>query len=391
MRRACIALTLVLAAALCAAPTAQARTGPKGAAFYTPPSKPSGTHGGLIWSRRQTGSDALEGASRNTLLLYRSVAHDGRTTAVSGSVALPKGKAPRGGWPVIVYGHGTTGSADSCAPTRGYDANHLVSYAYPLLRRWLKAGYAIVRSDFIGLGTPGAHPFLYGPSEGRSLLDAVRAARKQSGKLSKRFVIAGHSQGGHAALYAASLAPSWTPDLKLRGTVALAPASHLTEQGQVAANLTNPGGGISAFLGLVVRGVDETAPSVDVPALLSDKGNELYPQTLDRCYDALREADSFGGQSPAALLRQGADRAPFFAALSRSSDPESLKIRTPLRVDQGADDTTVFKVFTDQLVDEYRKAGGKVTYKTYPGTDHAGVMAKAAKAATGWIRARLKP
>jgi pimeloyl-ACP methyl ester carboxylesterase len=391
MRRACIALTLVLAAAVCAAPTAQARTGPKGAAFYTPPSSPSGKHGGLIWSRRQTGSDALKGAARNTLLLYRSVDDDGKAVAVSGSVALPKGKAPKGGFPVIVYGHGTVGSADSCAPTRGYDADDLVSYAYPLLRRWLKAGYAIVRSDYIGLGTPGVHAFLYGPGEGRSLLDAVRAARKQSGKLGKRFVIAGHSQGGHAALFAASLAPSWTPDLKLRGTVALAPASHLTEQGQLAAGFTNPGGGISAFLGLVVRGIDETAPSVNVPALLSDKGIELYPQTLDRCYDALKQPDSFGGQSPAALLRQGADRAPFFAALSKSSDPESLKIRTPLRVDQGVDDGTVFKSFTDQLVDEYRTSGGKVTYKTYPGVDHAGVMSAAAKASTSWIRARLKP
>jgi pimeloyl-ACP methyl ester carboxylesterase len=391
MRRACIALTLVLAAAVCAVPSAQARTGPKGAKFYTPPSKPSGKHGGLIWSRRQSGSDALKGAARNTLLLYRSVDDAGSTVAVSGSVALPKGKAPKGGWPVIVYGHGTTGSADSCAPTRGYDADHLVSYAYPLLRRWLKAGYAIVRSDYTGLGTPGVHPFLYGPDEGRSLLDAVRAARKQSGKLGKRFVIAGHSQGGHAALYAAALAPSWTPDLKLRGTVALAPASHLTEQGQVAANLATPGRGLSAFLGLVVRGVDETVASVDVPALLSDKGNELYPQTLTRCYDALAQPDSFGGQAPAALLRQGTDRTPFFAALSKSSDPEALKIRTPLRVDQGDADTTVFKVFTDQLVSEYRAKDMKVTYATYPGTDHAGVMTAAAKATTKWIRGRLKP
>jgi dienelactone hydrolase len=390
MRRACIALAVALAATVCAAPAAQAaRTGPKGAAFYTPPSPPAGKHGGLIWARRQSGPDALKGAARNDLLLYRSVSADGRTVAVSGSVALPKGKAPKGGWPVIVYGHGTTGSADSCAPTRGYDAEHLVSYAYPLLRRWLKAGYAIVRTDYEGLGTPGVHPFLNGRSEGRSLLDAVRAARAQSRRLSRRFVIAGHSQGGHSALFAASLAPAWTPDLTLRGTVALAPASHLTEQGQVAAALTNPGGGLSAFLALVVRGVDETAPSVDVASLLSDKGNELYPQTLTACYSALKQPGSFGGQSPAALLREGADRTAFFAALGQS-DPEALKIRTPVRIEQGAADGTVFKSFTDQLVSDYEAANVKVTYKTYAGVDHAGVMTAAAKGATSWIRARLK-
>ena len=80
---------------------------------------------------------------------------------------------------MITYAHGTTGSADTCAPTRGYDAGTLVSYAYPLLKRWLKAGYAVVRTDYEGLGTPGVHAYLGGPTEGRSVLDAVRAARKR--------------------------------------------------------------------------------------------------------------------------------------------------------------------------------------------------------------------
>ena len=96
---------------------------------------------------------------------------------------------------MITYAHGTTGSADTCAPTRGYDAGTLVSYAYPLLKRWLKAGYAVVRTDYEGLGTPGVHAYLVGQSEGRSVLDAVRAARKLEPRLSKRFVIAGPLPG----------------------------------------------------------------------------------------------------------------------------------------------------------------------------------------------------
>ena len=45
------------------------------------------------------------------------------------------------------------------------------------LQRWIKAGYAVVRTDYDGLGTPGVHQYLVGTSEGRSVLDAVRAAR----------------------------------------------------------------------------------------------------------------------------------------------------------------------------------------------------------------------
>ena len=105
-----------------------------------------------------------------------------------------------------------------------------INYAYPLLQRWLKAGYAVVRTDYEGLGTPGEHPYLIGRSEGYSMLDMVRAARKLDKHLGKQVIISGHSQGGQSALFAASLAPKWTPELKVRGTVALAPVSHLAEQ-----------------------------------------------------------------------------------------------------------------------------------------------------------------
>jgi pimeloyl-ACP methyl ester carboxylesterase len=386
MRRACTVLT-VIAAAVCAAPAAAAPAGPQGDAFYQPPTPLAGKHGGLIWARRQTGPDALAGAARNDLLLYRSTSVGGATVAVSGSVALPKGKAPKGGWPVIAYAHGTTGSADACAPTRGYDADHLTSYAYPLLRRWLKAGYAIVRTDYEGLGTPGVHPFLVGASEGRSLLDAIRAARADVRKLGTRVVIAGHSQGGHAALFAASLAPKWAPELKVRGTVALAPASHLVDQANLLPMLTSPGGGLSAFAALVVRGIDEST-ALDGAALLGDEAAALYPQTTTDCYLALRQPASFGGLAPAEIVRPDADRTAFLAALA-TSEPQKLRIGTPVRIDQGANDGTVFKAFTDQLASEYRKAKVKLTYEVYPGVDHAGVMTAAAKSATKWIRARL--
>jgi hypothetical protein len=198
MRRATFVLTLLLAAALATAmPAAAAQTGiaddirkgPKGDAFYTPSKRLEGRHGGLIWMRRQKGSDALKRNAR--LLLYRSKSVNGKVVAVSGSLTLPRGPKPRGGWPVVTYAHGSLGVADPCAPTRGYDAGLLVSYAYPLLRQFLTAGYAVVRTDYEGLGTPGVHPYLVGRSEGRSVLDAVRAARRAEPRLSRRFVIAG--------------------------------------------------------------------------------------------------------------------------------------------------------------------------------------------------------
>src|SRR5699024_2113962 len=91
--------------------------GPEGSAFYTPPQPlPSGTHGDVIRSRNLNNDAALTDAAQNWLLLYRSTDIHGNTIAVSGTVAIPKGAPPEGGWPVISWTHGTTGIADICAP-----------------------------------------------------------------------------------------------------------------------------------------------------------------------------------------------------------------------------------------------------------------------------------
>src|SRR4051794_29705350 len=256
------------------------------------------SHGQLLKASKLTGEPALTSAGRNWLVKYRSVGVDGKVITVSGTVSLPKGKAPKRGWPVISYDHGTTGIADQCAPSKDSTSNpaHLYNaYAYPLLNKWLKAGFAVVRTDYQGLGTPGVHQYLVGTAEGRSTLDIVRAARKLTPAIGKRFAIAGHSQGGHAALWGAALAPKWTPDLKLRGTAAFAPASHISELLSLVNAVKSPGGGLSAEAGLVIRGVDDAKPGVGVQSLFTDKLAALYPETLTKCLPQLGQADSLGG------------------------------------------------------------------------------------------------
>ena len=72
-------------------------------------------------------------------------------------------------------------------------------------------------------------------------------------------MIAGHSQGGQAALWAASLAPRYTPDLKVRGTVAFAPASHVAEQSALLPSLMTPSP-LSGLVALILRGLDIARP-----------------------------------------------------------------------------------------------------------------------------------
>ena len=350
------------------------RTGPAGLAFYKPTRPIPNQHGTLIWARKAGGVVPLEAAASTKLILYSSRSVTGKKIAVSGSVSVPKGTAPKGGWPVITYGHGTTGIADKCAPSRNTadgPANGYISYTDDVLNSWLRAGYAVVRSDYEGLGTPGIHPFLVGKSSGRGMLDIVRAAHELNPKISKRYVITGHSQGGHAALFAAGQASTWTPDLRLKGTVAYAPASQLKEQ----VNLLNtePAQGLTPLATMIVRGLSSVYPSINSQELISDLVLPFYPETLTECLAQLSEPTSLGGIGAKDLIRDGADKSALLDALGEQNPV--VRSAAPIVLVQGTADTTTLPFLTHNLdVELNKQPGTNSTYLTYPGVDHGSIV-----------------
>jgi pimeloyl-ACP methyl ester carboxylesterase len=179
------------------------------------PAKP----GVLLRHEAAPAQDQLPQAAQSWRILYTSTdfRDAGRMVTVSGTVWVPRGKAPRGGWPVIAWAHGTTGIADVCAPSFTGPSPRDRDY----LGAWLAKGYAVVASDYAGLGTPGVHPYLQYRSEGLSMLDGLTAAtRGLPGLSTQRIVVVGQSQGSQAAISTADLAPRHAPHLGIRGVVA---------------------------------------------------------------------------------------------------------------------------------------------------------------------------
>jgi predicted esterase len=364
--------------------------GPKGLAFYKPPKLPA-QHGKLIWARKAGGLVPLANARYTKLVLYSSRTPQGARDAISGSVAVPKGKPPKGGWPVITWAHGTTGVADVCAPTRDFAGTPNPTgetYINGDLSAWLAAGYAVLRTDYEGLGTPGPHPYLIGTSEGRSVVDVVAAARQLDPRIGKRYLIAGHSQGGQAALFAAGLAASWQPKLKLRGTVSFAPASHILEQVPLLSSFHSPSG-LTALATLIVHGASTQSSAINVNQILSDQVLAFYPLLEQQCLGRLGASDELGGIAPADIERSGADLSalnPVLAAMN-----PLVKSDAPIQIEQGESDTTVFKPFTDQLKDQLIAAGNQLTYRTYPGVDHVGVVTAGEADALAFFQQMLPP
>lgn len=146
------------------------------------------------WAQR------LPANTRVKRLVYRSTSGvTGESTEVSGAVFVPPGERPSDGWPLIVYAHGTTGITRDCAPS---DSPTMFG-DIAAVASFVRSGYAVVTTDYQGLGTrpdeASSHPYMEPRTAAYNMIDAVRAARKTEPTIGTRFVSMGASQGGAAA------------------------------------------------------------------------------------------------------------------------------------------------------------------------------------------------
>src|SRR4029453_674633 len=133
---------------------------------------------------------------------------------------------------------------DQCAPSHEIRQN-LPPYGGLQIER----GAVLVATDYEGLGTPGVPTSTVVLAEGRAVLDSIRAVAglPNVGQLGD-VMLAGHSQGGRAALFAAEIAPEYAPELRLVGALALAPGVELPAL--VDHLVASPGAGI-ALIGAI--------------------------------------------------------------------------------------------------------------------------------------------
>src|ERR1700760_3370633 len=240
---------------------------PSGDAFYTPPSPlPSGSPGDVIWCRPVTSPAA---GSLAWQILYRSRDVNKNPTAISGTVFVPTAAwTGSGARPVMAYSPGTQGWGDQCAPSREIAANDFDEQF--AVNNLLAKGWAVVVTDYPGLGTPGGEAYNVGIPEGYGVLDSLQAATRLPGaglNASAPMGIEGYSQGGSAADWAAQLQPSYAPGLDLVGVAAGGTPANLQA---VAANIN--GSIWFAFLAGTAEGFNTVYPSLNLNSELPPAG-----------------------------------------------------------------------------------------------------------------------
>ncbi len=354
---------------------------PTGDFYAVPDPLPPGPPGSPIWAKRIA---APPGALAWRILYHSRTIHD-EDIAVSGLVVAPDAAPPEAGFPVIAYAHGTTGLADPCAPSKA--ARPLADRAdaagdLPLPPFW-EDGYVVVATDYEGLGTPGRHPYIVGGSEGRGVLDSIRAARALPGAhAGDRSVVVGISQGGHAALFTGELADAYAPDTGLLGVVALAPGAELAQ----AAMLLLGDESVVGFAVAIGAGFDAAYPALRLEDILTPEALAAIDVVDTGCIDDILA--TYAGPVEE-TLRLDVLMQPPWPALLDENTPGRATTSVPIFVGQGDADALVVPELTDALVARLCAIGDDVTYRRYPGASHGGVVESAHDDVLGWIEDRL--
>lgn len=313
---------------------------------------------------------SLTSAARADRILYSSTdGIDGKTPImVSGAVFLPKGEKPADGWPVMAWAHGTVGVADVCAPSN----NKRFERDYKYLSHWLDQGYAVVASDYQGLGVPGGHPYLATRPEAYSVLDAIRAAQADADYgLSKKVVLVGQSQGGGAAFATAVEAATYAPEIDIRGTVATG-TPYFTATTAPATRDPNKVDGVLGYTFYIMHLVAQVDPSFKPDEIISDAAKPTFALTRTACLGPLEKSivDNKITQAIAFKTDPTAVMSKQFGLMAYSN----LKPKGPVFMGTGGKDHDVPPEGQQRLFEDACKAGAVIEHRVYPALDHSGTV-----------------
>lgn len=349
--------------------------------FYTPPATIPPTPGTII--RTEPLGTPVPGG-KGYRVLYTSIGLKGEPVAVSGMFFVSDKPAPASGRPVIGWAHGTVGLAPQCAPSRSKnvlaDTNNWLNVA-------MDRGWAVSATDYLGLGTPGPKTYLVGDQEARDVVNSVRALRNlENSGAGKRWVVWGHSQGGHSALWTGNLAEKIAPELDLIAVGAAAPAAELL----VIMQNQWPG-----TIGWVIgpealASFQDLHPDRDYQAIISDVGKRQLNTLNNECTTpaALQglTLEKFGGQ----FFKSSPIDSPAWAQTAIEQTPEPLPASMPLFMSEGTDDTIVLSGSNALMQEQWCAAGSDMAVQWLGGVGHLQVAIASGPTFMEWAVAQFE-
>jgi acetyl esterase/lipase len=316
---------------------------------------------------------------------YWTTNAQGKPIRATGMVVAPRQAIPPKPRDVLAWTHGTSGVATRCAPSLSPSF-----WTHSPGLDGVRQGYVVVAPDYPGLGSEGVHPYLVGQDTGRSVLDAVRAARSIAGAAAgSRFAVWGESQGGHASLWTGQIARTYAPDLQLVGVAAAAPTTDLVQNLRMAPNKTvvamitafisyswsnHYGAPLSTLGGPQTQGIITRLAQNNCVA----PGKKLKLLTMAgilTLQSRLKNHD-LGTIEP-------------WARLARANSPTTTAFSVPLLIAQNPKDDLIAPGVTRAYAKAVCRSGARIRYVSIAGEGHATSAKDSASETLAWIADRF--
>lgn len=348
-------------------------------AFYATAGNMNAAPGALVRSAPAI-DFALPPGITATRILYHTRTANNEDTLASGVVLVPYGRPPKDGWPLLAWSHGTSGVARNCAPS----LMKSLFYNWEGLYEYVMLGYAVVATDYAGLGTEGRHAYLDMLSNATDVVNSVPAAHAAVPDLSKRWIVVGHSQGGLSSLGVAELEDR-TKDPNFLGTIALAGASDLQDGIENALKVKLPV--LNGLLAFWVFGVKTLYPELDLKEVLTKKAFAIYETSVeDGCSAA---SGAFAALPTTEILQSGWDKNKYIKQFLARNRPGTQPTYGPLLLVGGGDDILFTESAGAKVFQRLCVAGGQIQRKVYPGLGHDPVVYGSLRDQVDWINDRF--
>lgn len=318
---------------------------------------------------------SVPGAGAAYRILYSTIDQHDRPAVSTAVVFTPKTAPPQGGWPVIAWAHGTVGLGDDCTPSALPRSNRDNEY----LSHWLDQGYAVVGSDYTGLGTPGLMSYLNSRATARAVVDSVIAAHRTDLELSPKWAVVGQSQGGGAAIATARWATEFSAGqgLDYRGVVATGtPANVESIVKQAGPDMAVPpelGPMGSAYAAYIVAALREARPDLDLDQVLTPEGRAAADKAETLCAAVLPGA--LEGLTVPAFFSAAVTSIPGAAeAIDAHMGVPATGYDRPVFLGVGMQDRDVPPNLTLRFAEQLAANREDVTLKVYPDSDHGGTV-----------------
>ena len=346
--------------------------------FYDPPNPlPAAAPGTLIRSEA-TNQYELPYELSAVRILYHSRTVAGADVAVSGVVLIPEGKAPSGGWPVIAWAHAFRGAARQCAPSLARNLG-----VGPLLAMYANLGYAVVATDYAGLGASAGPTVLDMRSNALDVIYSIPAARAAVKEIASRWLAVGPFQGGLAAIGIAEIdvrGPNYSSNylsnyLGSVVTSGLADAEPAYERFALTSS--------SSLLPVLTSTVKALHSEFQVKDVLKDAALPAYERVAQTC-GGEREPE-FTNE----MLNPAWESNRFVKEFFDGNTPGLQAAHGPILVISGEADPVVPVDMTAQTVSRMCKQGDRVLFLKYPNVDASGAMGCSTSDQISWIKARF--